>query len=98
MKDAANKIIVTSETCLEKLGIHIKLNKNYVSHVFMAKHTWLSFGTRKKTSEPGELISADACGPFESFQKKRYLVILKDSFIKFCYVYLIKEQGHWDIL
>ncbi|GFY43368.1 hypothetical protein TNIN_452111 [Trichonephila inaurata madagascariensis] len=64
-----------NQNMLEKeLGIHIKLKKNCVSHILMAKHTWLSFGTREKASEPGELISADVCGQFESFQKKRQAV------------------------
>ncbi|GFY39399.1 retrovirus-related Pol polyprotein from transposon TNT 1-94 [Trichonephila inaurata madagascariensis] len=72
-----------NQNMLEKeLGIHIKLKKNCVSHVLMAKHTWLSFGTREKASEPGELISANVCGPFESFQKKRYLVVFKRQLYK----------------
>ncbi|GFY68044.1 hypothetical protein TNIN_30991 [Trichonephila inaurata madagascariensis] len=72
-----------NQNMLEKeLGIHIKLKKNCVSHILMAKHTWLSFGTREKASEPGELISADVCGQFESFQKKRYLVVFKRQLYK----------------
>ncbi|GFS48760.1 retrovirus-related Pol polyprotein from transposon TNT 1-94 [Trichonephila clavipes] len=61
---------------LEKeLGIHIKLDKELCEPCIYGKTHRLSFGTKEKASEPGELISADVCGPFEeSFQKKKYLV------------------------
>ncbi|GFT29855.1 retrovirus-related Pol polyprotein from transposon TNT 1-94 [Trichonephila clavipes] len=80
---------------LEKeLGIHIKLDKKLCEPCIYGKAHRLSFGTREKASEPGELISADVCGPFdESFQKKKYLVVFKDSFTKFLYGYLIKEKS-----
>ncbi|GFW45990.1 retrovirus-related Pol polyprotein from transposon TNT 1-94 [Trichonephila clavipes] len=80
---------------LEKeLGIHIKLDKELCEPCIYGKAHRLSFGTREKASEPGELISADVCGPFdESFQKKKYLVVFKDSFTKFRYGYLIKEKS-----
>ncbi|GFX04043.1 retrovirus-related Pol polyprotein from transposon TNT 1-94 [Trichonephila clavipes] len=62
--------------------------------MYLRQSNRLSFGTREKASEPGELISADVCGPFdESFQKKKYLVVFKDSFTKFHYGYLIKEKS-----
>ncbi|GFT61247.1 retrovirus-related pol polyprotein from transposon tnt 1-94 [Trichonephila clavipes] len=78
---------------LEKeLGIHIKLDKELCEPCIYGNAHRLSFGTREKASEPGELISADVCGPFdESFQKKKYLGVFKDSFTKFRYGYLIKE-------
>ncbi|GFU40104.1 retrovirus-related Pol polyprotein from transposon TNT 1-94 [Trichonephila clavipes] len=80
---------------LEKeLGIHIKLDKELCELCIYGKAHILSFGTREKASEPGELISADVCAPFdESFQKKKYLVVFKDSFTKFRYGYLIKEKS-----
>ncbi|GFV01871.1 copia protein [Trichonephila clavipes] len=80
---------------LEKeLGIHIKLDKELCEPCIYGKAHRLSFGTREKASEPGELISADVCGPFyETFQKKKYLVFFKDSFTKFRYGYLIKEKS-----
>ncbi|GFY29308.1 retrovirus-related Pol polyprotein from transposon TNT 1-94 [Trichonephila clavipes] len=79
---------------LEKeLGIHIKLDKELCEPCIYGKAHRLSFGTGEKASEPGELISADVCGPFdESFQKKKYLVVFKDSFTKFRYGYLIKRS------
>ncbi|GFV84632.1 retrovirus-related Pol polyprotein from transposon TNT 1-94 [Trichonephila clavipes] len=45
---------------LEKeLGIHIKLDKELCEPCIYGKAHRLSFGTREKASEPGELISAD---------------------------------------
>ncbi|GAB0091863.1 uncharacterized protein DMENIID0001_067520 [Sergentomyia squamirostris] len=53
-----------------------------------------SFGTRKKATVAGELVSTDVCGPFDaSFQGKKYLVIFKDSFTKFRYGFVIKEKS-----
>ncbi|GFW40268.1 retrovirus-related Pol polyprotein from transposon TNT 1-94 [Trichonephila clavipes] len=80
---------------LEKeLGIHIKLDKELCEPCIYGKAHRLSFGTRENASESGELISADVCGPFdESFQKKKYLVVFKDSFTKLRYGYLIKEKS-----
>ncbi|GFW25363.1 retrovirus-related Pol polyprotein from transposon TNT 1-94 [Trichonephila clavipes] len=62
---------------LEKeLGIHINLDKELCEPCIYSKAHRLSFGTREKASETGELISADVCGRFdESFQKKKYLVV-----------------------
>ncbi|GFU63115.1 retrovirus-related pol polyprotein from transposon tnt 1-94 [Nephila pilipes] len=74
--------------------VNIKLDKELCEPRVYGKAHRLSFGTRKKAFEPSELISTDVCGPFdESFQKKRYLVIFKDSFTKFLYGYLIKEKA-----
>lgn len=80
---------------LEKeLGISVSLDKEVCEPCVYGKAHRLSFGTRKKVSKPGELISADVCGPFdESFQKKRYLAVFKDSFTKFRYGYIIKEKS-----
>ncbi|GFX14036.1 retrovirus-related Pol polyprotein from transposon TNT 1-94 [Trichonephila clavipes] len=57
---------------LEKeLDIRKNQDEKLCERCFYGKVHKLSFGTRKKASEPGELISADVCGPFdESFQKK----------------------------
>ncbi|GFY62675.1 retrovirus-related pol polyprotein from transposon tnt 1-94 [Trichonephila inaurata madagascariensis] len=86
-----------SETWFKRkqLGIHIKLDKELRGPCIYGKALRLSFGTRKKSSEPGELISADVCGPSDESFQKRYLcvVVFKDSFKKFCYGYLIKEKS-----
>ncbi|GFY75927.1 retrovirus-related pol polyprotein from transposon tnt 1-94 [Trichonephila inaurata madagascariensis] len=80
---------------LEKeLGTCIKLDIELREPCIYGKAHRLSFGSRKKASEPGELISADVCGPFdELFQKKRYLVVFKNSFTKFRSDCLIKEKS-----
>ena len=54
----------------------------------------LPFGHREKAMKPGELMSADVSGPFpESFSKKRYLLLFKDSYIKFRYGYFLHEKS-----
>lgn len=78
----------------KELDIIVFLDQELCEPCVYGKAHRQSFGTRKKASEPGELISADVCGPFdESFQKKRYLVVFKDSFTKFRYGYLMKEKS-----
>lgn len=79
---------------LEKeLGRHIKLDTELCEPCIYGKAHRLPFGTRKQTEMPGELISTDVCGPFnESFGKKRYLVVFKDSYTKFRYGYFIREK------
>lgn len=80
---------------LEKeLGIYVNMDKEICEPCIYGKAHRLPFGTRKKAFRPGELISADVCGPFDiSFQKKRYLLVFKDSFTKFRYGYLLKEKS-----
>ncbi|GFS33899.1 retrovirus-related pol polyprotein from transposon tnt 1-94 [Trichonephila inaurata madagascariensis] len=80
---------------LEKvLGICMKLDKELCEPCTYGKAHRLSLSTREKASKPGELISTDVYRPFdESFQKKKYLVVFKDSFTKFRYGYLIKEKS-----
>lgn len=54
----------------------------------------LKFGTRKKATRPGELISTDICGPFdESFRKYRYFAIFKDDYTKFRYCFFLKHKS-----
>ncbi|GFY42021.1 retrovirus-related pol polyprotein from transposon tnt 1-94 [Trichonephila inaurata madagascariensis] len=71
-----------------------ELDKELCEPCIYGKAHRLSFDTRKKPSEPGELIFADVCGSFnESFQKKMYMGVFKDRFTKFHYGYLIKEKS-----
>ncbi|GAB0098710.1 uncharacterized protein DMENIID0001_144840 [Sergentomyia squamirostris] len=52
------------------------------------------FGSRRKVTTAGELVSADVCGPFDaSFQGKKYLVIFKDSYTKFRHGFAVKEKS-----
>lgn len=54
----------------------------------------LPFGHRVRASKPGELMSADVCGPFPpSYAGKRYVVVFKDSYTKFRYGYLLSEKS-----
>ena len=54
----------------------------------------MPFGTRPKATKPGELFTTDLSGPFyDSFTKKRYLLIFKDVFSKFRYGYCIREKS-----
>lgn len=77
-----------------ELGIKVKLDKKLCESCIFGKAHRLPFGTRKKTTEPGELMSTDVVGPFdESVSKKRYLVVFKDSYTKFRYGYIIKEKS-----
>ncbi|KMQ84496.1 retrovirus-related pol polyprotein from transposon tnt 1-94, partial [Lasius niger] len=81
---------------LEKeLGIKVKLNKEPCEPCIFGKAHRLPFGTSwKEAAEPGELMSTDVCGPFdESFKKKRYLVVFKDSYTKFRYGFLVREKS-----
>lgn len=77
-----------------ELGIKVKLEKEVCEPCMYGKSHRLSFGTRIKATKPGELISTDVCGPFaESFAKKRYLVVFKDSYTKFRYGFVVKKKS-----
>lgn len=77
-----------------ELGINVKLDKNLCESCIYGKSHRLPFGTREKASCPGELMTADVCGPFsDSFSKKRYLVIFKDCYTKYCFGYFLKQKS-----
>ncbi|GBM08779.1 hypothetical protein AVEN_979-1 [Araneus ventricosus] len=49
---------------------------------------------QEEATSPGELVSAVVCGPFDYlFPKKSFLVVLKDSYTKFRYSFVIKEKS-----
>ncbi|GBN87353.1 Retrovirus-related Pol polyprotein from transposon TNT 1-94 [Araneus ventricosus] len=77
-----------------EIGISVHFdNKPCESCIFGKAHR-LPFGTRKKATSPGELVSADVRGRFDySFQKKRFLVVFRDSYTKFRYSFVIKEKS-----
>lgn len=78
----------------KELGIEVKCDAEICEPCIYGKSHRLPFGRRKDTSEPGELMSGDVCGPFhESFRKKKYLVVFKDSFSKYRYGYIIREKS-----
>ena len=60
-------------------GIKVKMNDQFCEPCVYGKAHRLPFGSRPKTSIPGELVSTDVCGPFElSFRKLRYFVLFKE--------------------
>lgn len=78
----------------KEMGISVPLEKDLCEPCVYGKAHRLPFGHREKASNPGELVSADVCGPFkESFGKKKYVAIFKDSFTKFRCCYLLKEKS-----
>ncbi|GAB0089493.1 secreted RxLR effector protein 161-like [Sergentomyia squamirostris] len=77
-----------------EMGIKTKSDDLVCEPCIYGKMHRQSFGTRKKATVAGELVSTDVCGPFDaSFQGKKYLVIFKDSFTKFRYGFVIKEKS-----
>lgn len=77
-----------------ELGISVPLEKAFCEPCIYGKAHRLPFGQREKTTKPGELISADVCGPFsESFQKKRYVVVFKDNYTKFRYCHIVRQKS-----
>ena len=77
-----------------ELGIEVKLDMKLCEPCVYGKTNRLPFGTRVKATSPGELMSTDVCGPFiESFTKKRYVVVFKDSYTKYRYGFLVQEKS-----
>ena len=78
----------------KELGIKVKIDQNLCEPCIYGKAHRLPFGTRRKATIPGELMSTDVCGPFsDSFKKKKYLVVFKDSFSKFRYGFAIEHKS-----
>jgi transposase InsO family protein len=77
-----------------ELGIDVKPVRDICEPCVFGKAHRLPFGTRVKTTKPGELFSTDVVGPFcESFSKKRFLVVFKDSYTKFRYGFVMKQKS-----
>lgn len=82
------------EMLKKELGISVKLVRDICEPCIFGKAHRLPFGTRLKATKPGELFSTDVVGPFcESFSKKRFLVVFKDSYTKFRYGFVIKQKS-----
>jgi hypothetical protein len=63
------------------LGIDVKLVRDICEPCVFGKTHRLPFGTRVKTTKPGQLLSTDVVGQFcASFNKKRFLAVFKDSY------------------
>ena len=84
----------TKQKLRSELCINVGQNKELCESCIYGKLYRRSFGTRQKTSSPGELTSADLVGPFkESFNKNKFLVLFKDNYTKYCSGFLIKYKS-----
>ena len=81
---------------LEKeLNISVQLDTDLCESCIYGKAHRLKFGRRNAAVEPGELLSADVCGPFsgESFSGKRYFVVFKDHYSKMRFIVFLKHKS-----
>ena len=78
-----------------ELGIDVKLDKDQICEdCIYGKAHRLKFGTRENAVRPGELMSADVCGPFdESFRKYRYFVVFKDHYSKLRFIGFLRNKS-----
>ena len=78
-----------------ELNIDSKLEKDqFCEDCIYGKAHRLKFGTRESVSKPGELMSADVCGPFdESYRKYRYFVVFKDHYSKLRFISFLKNKS-----
>lgn len=77
-----------------ELDMKVKADSKLCEACVYGKAHRLKFGTRKKPTKAGELISTDLCGPFdESFRKFRYLAVFKDVYTKFRYGFFLKHKS-----
>jgi transposase InsO family protein len=77
-----------------ELDIHVKLNKELCEPCVFGKLHRSKFGSRKATTRPGELVSADVIGPFDnSYRKYKYVVIFKDDYSKFKYGFFLRKKS-----
>lgn len=77
-----------------ELGITVKPNKELCGPCQFGKAHRQPFGTRVRSSRPGELMSGDVCGPFEkSFNGRRYLIVIKDHFSHFRFCFVAREKS-----
>ena len=78
-----------------ELGLEIKSEDNEICEdcVYGKAHR-LTFGTRQDVKHPGDLVSADVCGPFdESFNKYRYFVVFKDFYSKVRFIAFLRQKS-----
>jgi hypothetical protein len=78
---------------LEKeFQIKVKVDSSVCEPCMYGKAHRLPFGRRNDLTIQ-ELLSADVCDPFKlTFQGKSYVVLFKDNYSKYRYVYLLKEN------
>lgn len=77
-----------------ELNIKVDMDSELCEGCIYGKANRLPFGTRERTTKPGEQIHTDVCGPFEeSMSGYRYFVLFKDDFTKFRTIYFMKEKS-----
>lgn len=75
------------------MNVKVKLDGKMCEDCIYGKSCRLPFGTNRRVSKPGELISTDLIGPFhESFSGYTYVVIFKDAYTKYRYSFLLKKK------
>ncbi|GFU03642.1 hypothetical protein NPIL_78401 [Nephila pilipes] len=79
---------------VKEVQISINLDKELYDPCFYGKAHWLSFGTWKKASESGELISADVCGPINgAFSEENVSSCIHNQFYQVSLQLHIKEKS-----
>ena len=77
-----------------ELEIEVKLDRDLCEPCVYGKQHRLKFGTRRASTAPGELMSADIVGPFDdSFNKYKFVVIFKDNYTKFKYGFFLRKKS-----
>jgi len=79
----------------KELNISVQLDTELCESCIYGKAHRLKFGRRQAATKPGELLSADMCGPFngESFSRKLYFVVFKDNYSKMRFIAFLKHTS-----
>ena len=82
---------------LDALGVKIEKDAENIEckGCILGKQHRRSFHKRVRPSQPGELISADVCGPMQttSVGGAKYFVCFKDSYTRFRRVFILKSKA-----
>lgn len=76
-------------------GIDVKVDGEFCEGCMLGKQHRLVFGNRvDKSTNPGDLIFADVCGPMEEkdLAGYRYFLVFKDDFSGFRVTYLLRQK------
>lgn len=77
-----------------ELGVNVEINSEICEGCIYGKAHRLPFGTRLRSTKPGELIHTDVCGPFqESMSRYRYFVLFKDDYTRFRTIYFLRQKS-----
>lgn len=78
----------------KELNINVEMDSELCEGCVYGKAHRLPFGTRSKSTEPGERIHTDVCGPFqESRSGYRYFLLLKDDYTKYRTIYFLRQKS-----